>query len=754
MSAILFVLQSSLILAFVFFISGFVLSSFHFLKGERTTIWYLLIPFILYFLSTSYIHQKNASTLTPGPTELTFQLLDGVYIDGNQLKTTIQTADHEKLMLTAYSQTEEALTNWTAKAGDICQAKGDLKRPMEARNHYAFDYQQFLYYQRIHYLFDVKQLQFIECTTNTGISFLYQLNQYRHHVMSLLRERLPPSISGIVIALTLGERYYMDPLVSDAYSKLGVIHLLAISGLHVGIVTGTYFYVMIRIGVPRELVILSIFVLLPFFIFLTGASPPVVRAAVMTMIYFLLLFLRVPIHPFYGFSAIFLLYLFFQPYALFQLGFQLSFLVSFTLLLVQNTIMNRVHSYMGRLFYVTTIAQLIGLPLIAFHFYEWSPFSLIINLIYIPFVSLFLLPYSFLLVFINGFSIHAVQLFSFFPAIVMEWLHKWIVALADYVYVFVIGRPHVLIVLCLYSLLILSGLLWERRSRWLYLSLGLFSVCLMLPSQLPKWNEQAVVTMLDVGQGDSMIIETPYRKEVYIIDTGGVVSFATEDWQQKKKTFDTGKDIVVPYMKAKGIKKIDGLILTHGDYDHVGGAEAVLNELQVEQVYLPYGELEKEIDYHLVEIIDDAKLTFVQAGDTISDQFYVLHPTADKSWSGNDKSIVLYTSFYDTSLLLTGDLEKEGEDDLKQRYPQMSVDLLKVGHHGSQTSTQPHFLEQLSPQLAFISAGVNNRFGHPHPDVLDRLHASGVDVYQTNLHATVEIVINENRIDVFPTQSQ
>ncbi|MED4127857.1 DNA internalization-related competence protein ComEC/Rec2 [Shouchella miscanthi] len=747
-SAILFVVQKEQTLAWIFLVMALVLSSFSFSKGERTAPLFFLLPFSLYFFSTSFIDGRNTSSLEPGQTSLTFYINDAPYVNGNQLTTTIETIDGETLLLLGYAKEEVELYPPDMSIGSICQAKGDLTQPPNARNRFGFDYRQYLYYQHIHMLYRVTQLATITCKPLESQPFVTKLQEYRHSATHRLQEQLPPSLSGIVLALTFGERRYIEPDVMEAYSKLGVIHLLAISGLHVGILTGTSFYLMIRIGIPREIVLISLLMFLPVFIILTGASPPVIRAAIMTMIYFFLVLLRVPIHPFYGFSSIFLLYLLIQPYALFQLGFQLSFLVSFTLILMQKPIMNRYHSYGKRLFCVTTIAQLVGLPLIAYHFFQWSPLSLLINLVYIPFVSLVLLPYSFFLVFLSELRFIPLDSFVVASETLLVWIHKWIVELGNHVYMWVMGRPSIVLVLLLYGCLVVIGLLWEKRSRWTWVVIGLFCVTLAIPSQLPKLNGDAVITMLDVGQGDSFLIETPNRKEVYLVDTGGVMSFATEDWEEKKKTFDTGKDIVVPYLKAKGIKTITGLILTHGDFDHIGGAKAVLENVHVENVYYPEGELEKEIEIELFQQVEDEKMVLVQVGDTISTQFYVLHPTNDRKWSGNDQSIVLYGSFHGKSILLTGDLEEEGEMHLLNSFPNLEVDLLKVGHHGSRTSTQEPLLDQLRPKIALVSAGVNNRFGHPHPDVLKRLQARDIQVYQTNVDGTVELSIGSDGINI------
>nr|WP_275582689.1 DNA internalization-related competence protein ComEC/Rec2 [Shouchella xiaoxiensis] len=718
-------------------------------KNFRMTCFSLFFPFVL-FSSVSFIHHSlNQTDLDYSQSQLAFTIQDRFHANGNFLRNTIETNTGERLVLHIYLTDQDQLEIAKTLPGQRCIASGNLKEPASSRNFDAFDYKQYLHHQRIHWIFEVKHVASFQCMDNHSLTIMEALKQFRANSIDKILEIVPKEVSGIVLSLTYGERSYLDPQVSEAYAKLGIIHLLAISGLHVGIVTACVFFLLIRIGVPREYAISSLLLFLPIFAVLSGAAPPVIRASTMAFVYFLFQLLRIPIHPFYGFSFIFFGYLMIDPYKLFQLGFQLSFLVSFSLILCKDEMMKKANHYFTRLAVVTTIAQLIGLPLILYHFYEWSPVSLLINLMYIPFISLCILPICFLIVLtVPIFPLITTYLTSLLSTIIVP-VHSVILYLSDHVIVWTIGKPAIILIVAMYISIVCIGLQWER-GKALYKAGISFGIILFIATYSPYLKNETVVTMIDVGQGDAFLIELPRRKQVYLIDTGGFIHFHQEEWEERNQQFDTGRDIIVPFLKAKGIDSLTGLILTHGDYDHIGGAKAVIESINTQVVYYPAVEIEKEIELDLIQTIKKmgGEFKMIKAGDRIHNDFYVIHPSSQRTWTSNDGSIVLYFVAEGKTFLLTGDLEKEGENHLLTLYPTLQADVLKVGHHGSVTSTNEAFLGQVQPKMALISAGVNNRFGHPHPDVIARLEEQGVLVLRTDQHGAVEIIIKNGKINI------
>jgi competence protein ComEC len=264
--------------------------------------------------------------------------------------------------------------------------------------------------------------------------------------------------------------------------------------------------------------------------------------------------------------------------------------------------------------------------------------------------------------------------------------------------------------------------------------------------------------MIDVGQGDSFLIELPYRKAVYLLDTGGTVSFFNDEWRKRRRSFDVGTDIVVPALKARGISQIDRLILTHGHADHIGGAKAVGKSVRIKKVIYSNGPVEEEYEQRILEYLLDngASFHFLQEGVSWregSSEFVVLSPIGTES-DLNARSIVLYGVLEQVSFLFTGDLEEEGERRLATAYPTLDVDVLKVGHHGSRTSTTELFLKQLNPKIALISAGRNNQFGHPHEEVTKRLNEQHIPVWRSDLDGAVEIMVKDGKVNIRKAMDQ
>ncbi|SDC30093.1 DNA internalization-related competence protein ComEC/Rec2 [Shouchella lonarensis] len=753
MAAVLIVLQQRVDVAIVFIlivVIGICWRS----RGKRLYLAMCLLLVYVVFTSSTWLHDRNnVSKLTGTEEHFTFTVSDRFHIDGDRLQGVVQTTGGERLMLRMrLMEKEQQRLSSLYLPGSHCEATGVLIRPNEARNFYAFDYRTYLYMQKIHWQLQVEP-QAMTCASGDLLDKgRYLLASWRTMMIETIVADFPSELKGVVLALTFGERRYIEGALLDAYAELGIIHLLAISGLHVGLISAVMYAFLLRVGVTRERAQTFMLCLLPVFAMLTGASPPVVRASAMAFVIFLCIRLRLRTHPLYGIMAIFFAYLLIDPYQLLQLGFQLSFIVSFTLLFAAKTIQTRYKSSLARLFVVSTIAQLVGLPLIFYNFFEWSALSLLLNLVYIPFISLFVLPVSIL----------SVVLFFLFPSLpniavfllesVVPYVHHVVFALQkSSLFTFVLGKPHPLLLVCMYGASYFLLVSWERRHRlW---SLSVIPLCLVISIKwlMPYMNPNAEMTMIDVGQGDSFVIEAPFRRHVTVIDTGGTMSFSEEDWQRRQRSFDTGKDQVSAYLKAKGVKTVDRLVLTHGHDDHMGGAKGLIAEMNVREVVYPAVAHEQEKEQVLFADIQQRGIPvrFVQEGDKLVSSGQVMHvlgPPSDVELGLNDGSVVLFMKIEGVSFLFTGDIEEEGERVILEQFPNLTATILKVAHHGSRTSTSEAWLNEVNPKVALVSAGVNNRFGHPHPEVVSRLHEAAVPLYRTDEHGMVVLKLRDRAI--------
>lgn len=268
--------------------------------------------------------------------------------------------------------------------------------------------------------------------------------------------------------------------------------------------------------------------------------------------------------------------------------------------------------------------------------------------------------------------------------------------------------------------------------------IGVLSVHFFTPNVLQKGE----VTMLDVGQGDSLFIQLPHRKGHLLVDTGGRLSFKEEPWKKRRKVSTIGDQTIIPFLHSKGIAKLDMLILTHADQDHMGEAIRLIKRNKVKRLAIPKGFARIKEDAKLLKEAAEKGIMIdeLERGDQLrvgEHIFEVLHPSQDRVTSKNNDSLVLTFTLGGKRFLLTGDLEQEGERDIIDAYPHLRADVLKVGHHGSKGSTSEEWLEHLKPSHALISAGERNRYQHPHQEVLENLKAHETKVYRTDRDGSV-----------------
>ena len=253
------------------------------------------------------------------------------------------------------------------------------------------------------------------------------------------------------------------------------------------------------------------------------------------------------------------------------------------------------------------------------------------------------------------------------------------------------------------------------------------------------------ITFLDVGQGDSAVIETP-GGQVILVDGGGVLPYPRESWQRRRKESDSGRDVVVPYLKYRGIRSIDYLVITHGDADHVGGLAAVAERFPVRRVIRsPPGAGGDGAAAPAVAEGSRSEGVRGLAGKRLvpgARDFLAVPPPGAGGSAGeqtNDDSVVFLLSAYGRSVLMTGDIEERAEREIAAAWDLPSVDWLKVAHHGSRTSTHPAWLKEVDPVHAVISVGEKNRFGHPAPEVIRRLEEQNAAIWRTDRRGAVTV---------------
>jgi competence protein ComEC len=736
----------------LFLISCGLFLLFLYKKEQKNLLFYFLLCTAFFFIYTAIIVTGHHTTIAKETSILSGKIATIPVIEGDRLSFEFTTNRNESVVVFYRIKTNEQKSELKKLLyGMKCSLSGELKEPGGKRNFSDFNYNQFLHNKNIFWVFTPKEF-LIERCVNEDNNFLTRLYRFKQNQITMIQQHFPENIVGMVIALVFGDKNDVPDQLIKMYQQQGLIHLLAISGLHVSLIIGILFYLFIRIGLTREraATILIVF-FIPIYILLTGASPSIIRAGLMTILILGSYRLKLRIHPLDIISSACVIQLLLDPYIIYNIGFQFSYLISFTLIVSSKKILNSLHRPLHLTLIITSISQLISLPLVLWNNYEISLFSIILNILFIPLISFIILPLSLLSVLLLNINIGLAMPFTQVIKVIINIAHELLFFITKLnIGNLIFGKPKILVVLLLYFAIFYLLLAWEQKRSLLKPTLVIL-VILLFQWIHPYFNSNAKVTFIDVGQGDSILIELPFRKGVYLIDTGGKVEQKLKKWQEGRPEFDPGEDIVVPFLKANGIRQISGLILTHGDIDHTGGAFAVVREIKVNNII---SSRTPKTEQHILKLIKESKnkvlsIKYLRRGQSweIENQyFYVLHPKIGENISyknENDQSLVILAKLYNIPILLTGDLENRGEAALIKAYPNLRASILKVGHHGSKTSTNSPLLNTVQPKVAIISVGKFNRFGHPHQSVLKRLAETNVKILRTDELGAIKLVIDK-----------
>ncbi|MBP2241694.1 competence protein ComEC [Cytobacillus eiseniae] len=737
------------LLVFLFFFGFYLL---FLAKGKGFSKKFLTISscvFLLFFLRTELLEKGNQTKLSEQDTQFYIEISDEIKVDGNRFSAMGRELLHKEKIVLSYqikTEKEKAYLSDKLTTSLACKVKGKLSEPNTSTNVNAFNYQQYLKGKQIHWILQIEEFTPLNCTTQkkTLLSFFRTL---RENGIQYVQTHFPEEMAPLSTALLFGERGYIDNDVLASYEKLGIVHLLAISGLHVGLLAGMLFFAGIRLGIARETMTSILLLFLPCYALLTGAAPSVIRAVFMMVLYLALhKWLVWSLSKIDIISIVFIVYSLFTPYVIFDVGFQLSFSVSFVLILSAAFLLQRFTNPIILLFCTSFICQLASIPIMLYYFYEVSLLSIFANAIFIPLFSIVILP-AIILVFLLHLLFGTKIAFLILPLhILIVLMDKLAIQLSLLPFaIFTLGRPSAWVLLLYLCCIPYFFVLWERgKGKKHFLKIIILPLSLFLfhgyGNNLSPYGE---ITFIDVGQGDSIFIQMPFGKGNILIDAGGTIDFDTEEWKKRQKQYEVGKDVVVPFLKSKGVRVIDKLIITHGDADHMGGAFEVMDQLKVKELVLPKRASLSELEVDLLQLAKSNQVPwkFTIAGDrwkTGDSVFHVLAPLAGMEESErNDGSIVLLTKIGGASWLFTGDLEKEGEERLLTQYKNLKTHVLKAGHHGSKTSTTPAFLNRIEPKVAIISAGRNNRYGHPNQEVIDELTERRIKILRTDLHGAI-----------------
>ena len=590
-----------------------------------------------------------------------------------------------------------------------------LSEPEGKRNFGGFDYQAYLKTQGIYQTLTIKSIQSMKQVSSWDIG--ENLSSLRRKAIVWIKSHFPDPMRNYMTGLLLGHLDTDFEEMNELYSSLGIIHLFALSGMQVGFFMDAFKRLLLRLGLTQEKLKWLTYPFSLIYAGLTGFSASVIRSLLQKLL------AQHGVKGLDNFALTVLVLFIIMPNFFLTAGGVLSCAYAFIL-----TMTSKEGEGLKAVARESLVISLGILPILSFYFAEFQPLSILLTFVFSFLFDLIFLPLLSIL-FILSFVYPVTQL-----NLIFEWLEsviRLVSQMASRPLVF--GQPSAwLLILLLVSLALLYDF---RKNIKRVAGFSLFIVGLFFLTKHPLENE---ITMLDVGQGESIFLRDITGKTI-LIDVGGKAEpdKKVENWQ-KKATTSNAQRTLIPYLKSRGVAKIDQLILTNTEKEHVGDLLEVTKAFHVGEILVSKGSLtQKEFVAELQAT--KIKVRSVTAGENLpifGSQLEVLSPR-EIGEADADDSLVLHGKLLDKHFLFTGNLKGKGEKELLKQYPDIEVDVLKAGQHGAKTSSNPVFLEKLKPEITLISVGKNSRAKLPHQETLTRLESIKSKIYRTDQQGAI-----------------
>lgn len=602
--------------------------------------------------------------------------------------------------------------------GDLIYLEGKLEIPKIATNYKGFNYRQYLKTQKIQGIVIADNVKILKAKYKNNL--IYQMQK---KIKAIIKEKLPDETGNLLLAILVGDKKDLSEQIQINFKNSNLSHMLAVSGAHVSyIIVGLTYITQNSIMGKRKGRVFCIFFLI-IFMAITNFTPSVTRACIMAILTLVseILYKKADIYTNISISA--LIILLYNPYSLLDLGFKLSFggtigIVIFMRFIKKKQEEPKLLNYIKQMALVSICANIIIIPIIMNNFNTVSLTFLVSNILASPILAIIVIVgFSIIIISIISHSLSNLLVFWLNPILNLLIKISSFCSKLPFAKILVV-TPYIFNIIFYYTIILYLVNYNELKQFIKKETVILLSIILILSNFIFYILPQDLkIYFIDVGQGDSTLIVTPSKKTI-LIDGGG------------SESFDVGEKVLLPYLLGRRIRKIDYIMISHFDTDHCKGIFTVIENLKVKNIIISK-QAEKSENYKkFKEIVANKKINIilVKAGDKIKIDKYIyfkiLFPTEKLIMQNplNNNSIVSQLNYKSFKMLFTGDIEEMAEKEiLNLQKDKLKSTILKVAHHGSNTSSTQEFINSVKPELALIGVGKNNTFGHPSECVVEKL---------------------------------
>lgn len=612
--------------------------------------------------------------------------------------------------------------------GSIIKINAQYTEATRDRNYGGFNYKTYLRTKKIYGIFNVEDVEIVK---NGSDNIIIKLRKY---IKSKLREKLKKENSELAISLIVGDRSHISSEVEDNFKKANLMHMLAISGAHFSYVILIATFISNRLQHKRLGQLIQIIAII-FFMNLTGNTASVVRAGIMSILLIGSSICKRQNDSLNNIAISAIIQIINNPYIIFDSGFMLSYSGVLGIILFYKKISEHIHF---KSIALTISANIFIIPIMIYNFHTISGSFIISNI-----CASWLLGIIIILEFIS-LCIPIKLLYMILDLLIMM-LRKIAEICANIPFAqMYVPRYAIFFVIVIYILIFCRKL---KCKKYVYSFLTIGVSILLIVNFTDVYQDRMRINFIDVGQGDSCLIR--YKGTNIMIDSGGSLSKNKDG-----KSYDIGENVLNNYLLNRGITRLDYIMASYFDEDHSQGFVFLLKNMKVKNVIISEQYKTSSIYEQFKQICkkQNIQIIYVKSGDEIRIKdlaFKILHPKSKENQISenplNNNAIVCMVKYKNRRILFTGDIEKVAENEMVKEYTNgLKADILKVGHHGSKTSTTKEFLDLINPSVALIGVGQNNKFGHPNEDVIKRLEEKNIQIYRTDEMGEISVIIDKN----------